>query len=151
MSDEKIPEYAELKAGVMGKDILEAINKSGYPFQAEVSDLIRSAINNVHIQEEWAYIDSGSGVARALDIYAEAPLWDTETARHNEAAIHPYLSLLIECKQSDLPYILFLRTNPVGDEVNFPEIFGLENLICVYLWKNGRKTLTSPATAHQSE
>lgn len=156
MPDENIPSYADLKAGVIGGDILEAINKSGYPFQAEVADLVRSGLSEIagsRIQEEWPYIDSESGTARTLDIFAQAPLWSSAEERHDTPRVKPYLNILIECKQSDLPYILFLRTNPTGDEFCFPEISGVKSTsLRIYMeeWQTDSDSALYGASMHMS-
>jgi hypothetical protein len=77
MTNPGVPGYARLEAGITGDDLLGAINKSGYPFQAEVADRVRSEFSDIEasaIQEEWAYIDQESDVVRSLDIFAQIPL-----------------------------------------------------------------------------
>jgi hypothetical protein len=128
LGEYEIPAYAKLADGISGKDILDAITKSGYPFQAEVADLLRAQLSSTgraQIQEEWAYIDSDTGASRSLDVFAEIPLWDSDSKDPNRGKVYPYLNLLIECKQSDLPYIFFLRGDPPSGEINFPEIAGV--------------------------
>jgi hypothetical protein len=131
MSDEHISTYGDLKAGITESDVLEAISKSGYLFQAEIADQIRqqfSGIVGARFQEEWAYIDADSQGIRTLDVYAEIPLWevDDEGNRHLRR-VQPYLDILVECKQSELPYVLFLRTGTVSDVANFPEFGGMKS------------------------
>ena len=129
MTEEAIPPYAQLKAGISGKDLLDAINKSGYPFQAEIADHVRTklaGIDGSEVQEEWAYIDADEGGIRSLDVFVEAPLYSTEDAISKKKKIWPYLNMLIECKQSEFPYIFFLRAKSAG-YVNFPDIAGVSS------------------------
>ncbi|MGX1755730.1 hypothetical protein ACWIG5_02230 [Streptomyces lydicus] len=125
MDNDTPPPFAELKAGVTVSDISEAISKSGYPFQAVVAEALRNSdlrnSGRLEIQEEWAYIDRESGQARSVDILANVAFKDDEGAHRINAG----LSLIIECKKSDLPYVFFLRPNPPADTNGFPEIHGL--------------------------
>ncbi|MEU8200592.1 hypothetical protein [Streptosporangium sp. NPDC049046] len=125
------PPYASLQAGLTGRDIFNAISKSGYPFQAEVADVLRTALSEFDkrptIQEEWAYVDSDSGQTRSIDVLAEASILDSEFETQYKGPISPYVSLLIECKQSETPYIFFLRGDYPTRSFSFPEIAGLKN------------------------
>ena len=71
------------------------------------------------MQEEWTYVDSDSNDTRATDIVAGLDLfkWGEGNAKH----VRPRLNLIVECKQSDLPYVFFVddqrimtRTHPIG-------------------------------------
>ncbi len=130
MGESDIPPYAELQAGITRTDLLDAINRSGYVFQAEVADCVRKKFPaNRHplIQEEWSYIDSDSHDVRSLDIYAEVSLLPSkESDTSGQKEIYPVLNVLVECKQSDLPYVLFLRSNSVSDMYAFPEFAGVK-------------------------
>ncbi|MEO3854619.1 hypothetical protein [Acrocarpospora sp. B8E8] len=109
----------EFGPGIEKQDLIDALIKSGHPFQATVADKIRTAFEELgqslgsdysYIQEEWVYPDKDTGNLRALDALAEAFLWKfDETGR--QPRIRPVLNLLVECKQSDLPYIFFTRPN----------------------------------------
>lgn len=106
------PPYALLGAGVTGEDLHSAVSRSGYPFQAVVADRLRSKLSekahHPSIQEEWSYIDADTGQARSIDILARIPLGDRDD-RHGR---YPRLNLVVECKQSELPYVFFLREDP---------------------------------------
>jgi hypothetical protein len=125
------PSYGRLQAGVTGKDLLDAITRSGYPFQAEVADCLRIQIsehgNRLAIQEEWAYIDSDSGQPRSLDVFAESSLWHHRSEDSRHLKVKPYLNLLVECKQSELPFVFFLRTQSSTENSRFPEIAGVSS------------------------
>jgi hypothetical protein len=132
MTSQDDQSYGELKAGITHSDLLEVINTSGYLFQAEVADKIRQQFSNVpgaRIQEEWGYIDADSQGTRTLDVYAEVPLWESADGESDtrRAKIHPYLNILVECKQSELPYVLFLRAGTVSEILNFPEFGGIKS------------------------
>jgi hypothetical protein len=124
--DKRSQPCGELSHGVTVADLKEAVDRSGYPFQAIVSDILHTVLKvkrfqrtSFQLQEEWAYIDRESGDARSIDIFAEVPL-----IRENDPRADPRLCLLIECKQSDLPYVFFLRANPPEQIYSFPEITG---------------------------
>ncbi|MFD5174238.1 hypothetical protein ACFWM1_00395 [Nocardia sp. NPDC058379] len=108
-NESDIPPYARLAAGLTGEDLHNAITRSGYPFQAVIADRLRSALEQMSrssaIQEEWPYIDDESGHARTVDIYARIFLGPKGGAD----ADYPALNLVVECKQSELPYVFFLR------------------------------------------
>lgn len=124
------PPYADLQVGVTGADLLEAINKSGYPFQAVVADTIRGKLHAydeyLKLQEEWAYIDSDTGQPRSIDIFAELSLLDPDGHIQRNLRVTPHLSLLVECKKSDTPYVFFLREVYPTRSFAFPEIAGLK-------------------------
>ncbi|GGV00676.1 hypothetical protein [Streptomyces spectabilis] len=127
MHADKTPQYAKLKAGVTGKDLLEAVVRSGYPLQATVAETLKEAAPKGRwrgeIQEEWAYVDRDSGQVRALDVFADIPL-SHSAEKEGEFQTRAKLNTLIECKQSELPYVFFLRHDPPQDSTAFPEIVG---------------------------
>jgi hypothetical protein len=86
------------------------------------------------IQEEWAYLDKDSDTVRALDIFAEIYLTDDKVAKRR--TFTPHLHMLIECKQSELPYIFFLRSSPPGLSVEFPEIAGIKRDLKMFRQKD---------------
>jgi hypothetical protein len=129
-SSEAFPEYAYLPDGVTTDDLCAAITQSGYPLQAAIANALRDSLAHgdyyLTMQEEWAYVDSDTGQVRSIDIFAELPLVKPPTAR--PLSVTPYLNLLVECKQSEMPYIFFLRGEAPGKHYDFPEIGGLPNL-----------------------
>ncbi|MFI1788941.1 hypothetical protein ACH40D_10840 [Streptomyces olivaceoviridis] len=128
MSVENTPPFAELHAGITAKDLREVISKSGYPFQATVADIIRSAsvanVRDFKMQEEWAFIDRESGQARSIDILVDLAF--PHDYDNPDSKLRTRLNLLVECKQSDLPYIFFLRKSAPVPHNEFPEIYGLD-------------------------
>ena len=94
------PPTNQLGSGVTEKDLQDAVSKSGFPVQTIVANFLRPKF---HVQEEWGYIDKDSKEPRTLDILAEHSLHDPTNLR-----VRPILNLLIECKQSALPYVFFL-------------------------------------------
>jgi hypothetical protein len=137
------PAENTLGAGVSDEDLLQAIEASGYSLQSVAVDVILQALEEyadpreatapypalpTHAQEEWSYVDSDSGDVRHIDAfistdvtppplrsYAAVPSQPTDFLRY-------HLDFLIECKQSDLPYIFFLRKCDAGD---VPRLLGL--------------------------
>ena len=95
----------KLGSGLNEADVSAAVKKSGYPLQTIVSNLLRSQFH--FVQEEWSYVDRDTNDLRNIDILAEKRLYDfTE----EQPIVRPTLDLLIECKQSDLPYVFFLSS-----------------------------------------
>ena len=92
----------ELGAG-LEELILEAVRNSGYPLQTTIASSLRMDFS---VQEEWSFLDSDTGALRTLDIYATRRLWDFRS--EPQPFVKPALDLLIECKQSDLPFIFFV-------------------------------------------
>lgn len=91
-----------LGAGLTEKQIEEAVRKSGYPLQTLIAASIRT---DFAIQEEWSFVDSDTGVLRTLDIWASRRMFRLDNG--DQPRVRPTLDLLIECKQSDLPYVFF--------------------------------------------
>ena len=103
-----------LSAGVAPAQVLAAVKKSGYPLQTRVANVLRGEF---HVQEEWSYEDPETKTLRTVDVLGQKYLCELE--KHGQPRIRPMLSMLIECKQSDLPYVFFagaktlLQTFPV--------------------------------------
>lgn len=89
-----------LGAGVSDQMVEGAISASGYPLQLVVA---RTLSPTFSIQEEWSYVDSETDSARTIDIVATKRLFEW---KEPQPRIRPALNFLIECKQSELPYML---------------------------------------------
>lgn len=92
-----------LGAGVSEKQIQEAVRRSGYPLQTIVASSLQL---DFQVQEEWSFVDDDSGALRTLDIWASRRM--IEFGNEDQPFVRPTLDLLIECKQSDLPYVFFI-------------------------------------------
>lgn len=112
------PPTNKLGSGLTDAEILAAVSQSGYPLQLIVANLLRPQF---HIHEEWSYVDKDTHEPRTIDILAEKWLWDIN---QEQPRVRPTLDLLVECKQSALPYVFFLSSSkpPVP---NFPLLAGL--------------------------
>jgi hypothetical protein len=112
------PAGNQLRAGIAMDQLRIAVEKSGYPLQTEVNELLRPSFS---AQEEWCYVDRDSGELRSIDIRADMCLhsWDDPQPR-----VRPQLTLLVECKQSQLPYVFFESTAPQALH-DHPKIHGL--------------------------
>jgi hypothetical protein len=108
----------QLGSGLTENQVLNAIEKSGYPLQTIISDTLRRQFS---VQEEWSYIDRDSKDLRTIDILANLRLYDWDS----QPRVRPQLNLLIECKQSQLPYVFFLTGSPPGLP-DFPMLAGLQ-------------------------
>lgn len=118
------PTANQLGAGISEDQIRGAVEKSGYPLQTIVGDLLRFKLvaddANFQVQEEWSYLDRDTKELRTVDLLAELRLHDWEP----QPRVRPHLSLLIECKQSSLPYVFF-ETSRTPLLIDFPTIAGL--------------------------
>lgn len=134
----KNPETNQLPEGVKMDDIVQAIDSSGYPLQTIIAQKLLE--RHFHIQDEWSYLDSQSDTLRTMDIIANKRLWDK---KEYQPRIRPELNLLIECKQSILPYIFFLNsTKPYLYE--FPLIAGVPNEMIKISSNDTKSTFTVP-------
>lgn len=115
-----------MKPGISEAQLLAAIEGSGYPLQTAAAAILQPAFS---IQEEWSYVDRDSGDLRSLDILARRELFDLRIGP--ELRVRPELNLLVECKQSQLPYVFFL-TGETPWSAELPLIAGLhEDCICI--------------------
>jgi len=111
-----------LGSGITEKDV----SKSGYPLQTIVANLIRehssSKKRSFYVQEEWSYVDKDTKGLRTIDILAQK--WLCDIGGGPQRKVRPILNLVLECKQSPLPYVFFLsKGRPVV--IHFPLIAGL--------------------------
>lgn len=112
------PATNKLGSGLTETDVLDAVSKSGYPLQTIVGDYLRSQFR---VQEEWSYIDKDAQELRTIDILAEKWLYDFP---REQPRVRPTLDLLVECKQSTLPYVFFLSSSKPWVP-HFPLLAGL--------------------------
>jgi hypothetical protein len=113
------PTSNRLSGGITREAVVSAIERSGYPLQTFVAAELRG--RDWYVQEEWSYIDSELGGLRALDIAAEVQLGNLVGQR-----VYPTLTLLAECKHSEMPYVFF-ESSVEDDELSFPVLAGLRH------------------------
>ncbi|MFJ4501280.1 hypothetical protein [Streptomyces sp. NPDC088864] len=117
----------EFGEGVSMEALKEAIGRSGYLMQSAVVDKLSRHFPvlepNSFIQEEWTYIDGDSGEVRAVDALVDYAIERSE--RKAPGGVSSYLNLIVECKQSTMPYVFFLRDQPLSVTMNFPEFGGV--------------------------
>jgi len=114
------PPTNKLGQGIEQENLEQAITASGYPLQTIVTSLLSSKF---HIQEEWSFTDPDTQETRTIDLLAERWLYEY---KEPQPRIRPTLNLIIECKQSELPYVFFLSHNkPVVPQ--FPVVAGLSS------------------------
>jgi hypothetical protein len=126
------PSANRLGAGVDESALKAAISASGHPLQAAVIDCLTDVLSSRGLffaQEEWSYVDADSGESRAIDALAELTMWKNDSKGMNPR-IRPVLNLIIECKQSELPYVFFLRDDVVLPD--YPRIAALphDEIVC---------------------
>ena len=95
-----------LGSGVSPEDIRSAIAKSGYPLQTAVAASLRTQFS---VLEEWSYMDRATQELRTIDIFAEKWLFQVKEVS-SRGAVWPVLSLIVECKKAELPYVFFLSS-----------------------------------------
>ena len=126
-----------LRPGLTAADVLKAIRASGYPLQTLVgADLRREGFI---VQDEWSFRDRETGQSRALDLLAKRQLAYLPS---EESRIRPWLALLVECKQSELPYVFFESSPSVPAEV--VRIAGLKSDSIKIKTDDDRSTWTYP-------
>jgi len=120
----KNPATNQLGPGLTEDQVRVAVEKSGYPLQTIVGVLLRSKPDSnkekFRVQEEWSFVDRDTKELRAIDLFAELRLHEWGP----QPRIRPQLNLLIECKQSLLPYVFF-QTSSSPWLLDFPTVAGL--------------------------
>jgi hypothetical protein len=110
------PEENCLPGGVTEDMLKDAIERSGYPLQSSVVATVVDAIDgwdlpegeaHTFVQEEWTYFDRDLDKTRALDALIESHRWSVRGDA--QPRVRPVLSLLIECKKTELPFVFFTR------------------------------------------
>ncbi|MBI4901866.1 MAG: hypothetical protein HY829_15515 [Actinobacteria bacterium] len=99
----------ELRLGMTNEELLGAVGRSGYPFQAVVTELIEEQLQssgNLAVYEEWSYRDSDTDTIRQLDALV---ILNGKPREHGSQFVRTRLVLLVECKKSDNPYVFFTR------------------------------------------
>jgi hypothetical protein len=120
------PAANALPKGIEEEALKEAITRSGYPLQMEIVGFLRKTFTDTKsafsiIEEEWSYVDRDSNSLRSLDIYAQVELWNFETG---QPRVRPAMTLLIECKKSEHPFIFFEAASADG-LADFPMMVGM--------------------------
>ena len=116
----KLGSDKKIAPGITVADIEKAIKKSGFPLQTLMATYLSKSF---YVQEEWPFIDSDSAETRTLDIFANRMFFKP---KDYQSYARPELNMLIECKQSESPYVFFLSTNSPAT-TDFPLITGLHN------------------------
>jgi len=119
------PGTNQLGPGVTEEQVLNAVDTSGYPLQIHVTEIFRSKRSSsqnepFQISEEWCFVDRDTNNLRNIDLLVTTRLHGWEP----QPRVRPQLTVLVECKQSQLPYIFFETQNKVR-LVDFPVIAGL--------------------------
>lgn len=112
------PSRNTLPEGMTDEMLSAAVHRSGYPLQTQIAETFRELVDSV--QEEWAFRDSDTGLFRALDIVAQVHYPVVA-----QAPVRPNLTLLVECKQSEYPFVFFLSSGTF--RANFPALAGLRH------------------------
>src|SRR5262245_2402013 len=114
------PSANNLSSGIDEGAVLSALQRSGYPLQGAVGSFMRD--KGFVVQDEWCYRAYDSGELRALDLVATRELH--QLGRRPQPRVAPHLTVFVECKRSDMPYV-FLSTSPPAYLYDFPYFSGL--------------------------
>src|SRR5712691_9006269 len=120
------PTSNQLGPGLTEDQVSAAVEKSGYPLQTIVGDLLRTkptgTDDKFRVQEEWSFVDRNTKELRSIDLLVDLRLhgWNPQPR------VRPQLNLLIECKQSTLPFVFFLTKSGLWP-LSFPTVGGLRN------------------------
>lgn len=95
------PDRNALNAGLSIEKIQAAIAKSGYPLQTHVANTLRSL--GFSVSPEWSFIDRDTNEYRSMDMRAQYSFPNVPL----KTRARPALDLLIECKQSEMPFVFF--------------------------------------------
>jgi hypothetical protein len=137
-----------LPAGMTESSLVQAIRSSGYPLQTQVAQLLS---NTMRVQHEWSYLDQQSGALRALDLVASKALWDEHKIHAVRSHLYPSLTLLVECKRSELPYVFFETHSPDFYPFRLPLVTGLpHDHITLHFEGRDLSTLTTPLSLAMS-
>ncbi|MDP9224407.1 MAG: hypothetical protein M3P18_11255 [Actinomycetota bacterium] len=110
------PASNKLPEGIDEEAVATAIQLSGYPVQTQLAAMLRE--RDWYVQEEWSYDDLDT--LRAIDVVAELLLYE-EVA---DQVVFPGVTLVIECKPSQMPYVFF--SSSIEDvRISFPPVVGL--------------------------
>jgi hypothetical protein len=113
------PPRNSLTAGLPIEKIEAAIAKSGYPLQTHVANELRSL--HFDVSPEWSFIDRDTGELRSMDMRAGMRLHEYDRGTRSR----PELDLLIECKQSDMPFVFFTGEQ-MPRNANLPFLAGMK-------------------------
>ncbi|HSV67679.1 MAG TPA: hypothetical protein VLJ59_17480 [Mycobacteriales bacterium] len=90
-----------LRGGVTLDALKAAVDDSGYLLQTTVAELLA---DDFVIQPEWGYRDRVTGDMRTIDLLAVREL---RIVKSSKSRVRAHLVLILECKQSELPYVFF--------------------------------------------
>lgn len=113
------PASNQLPPGVTIEAVTEAVEHSGYPLQTTVAAGFDATYQ---IKQEWSYIDRDTGTFRNLDLFVRRDILQ----RPEDTRLYPRLFALIECKQSEQPFVFFLAKSTV-EVPDLPLIVGLNS------------------------
>ncbi|HET7700009.1 MAG TPA: hypothetical protein VFM06_03970 [Candidatus Limnocylindria bacterium] len=145
----------ELPPGVTSEMVASAVKRSGFPFQLRVAARLRALLEaiapaDVRIEHEWSFVDRDTSELRTLDLLALVPLTPVDIDNAGVVRVRPQLALLVECKQSEMPYVFFkgdsvdiqseiIETDFTSRAAPFPMIAGLRREI-VEVMHRGKPT-----------
>ena len=100
--------------------VSSAVKASGYPLQLVVARTLRE---NFSLIEEWGFTDPETQTVRTIDLLASKQLYDLQGP---QPRVRPAITFVIECKQSELPYVFFLAEAKCWLP-DFPLVSGLKS------------------------
>ncbi|GAA2749452.1 hypothetical protein [Amnibacterium kyonggiense] len=99
MSDERARRWPEPSP----EELLKALRRAGWLLEQETATALDAA--GFQVTQSWAYQDPDEGKSRELDVVGYKELF-----RDADANLRVSAQVIIECKESDMPYALIGRT-----------------------------------------
>jgi hypothetical protein len=98
--------------------ILDWVQKQGYPLEMKVAHVLRSC-QDTFVEQAAYYVDSKTGELREADVVAA---WTGKVSFKSGASKNLYVYAVIECKSAGVPWIVF--TEPANGELGEDFAFG---------------------------
>lgn len=134
MSEDILGGMTAGQQGVTHEQLRDAVLQSGYPLQGMVVDQLLEAIGKENldghrsgVQEEWSFVDKETSTVRQIDALVDWQVTPNANGRDDfsdaSSWIRVHLNFVVECKQSNLPYVVFARDT--AGHCRIPLMFGL--------------------------
>ena len=120
----------------MEKKLIEWLKKTGYPFELWTESVL--AKNGFASVNSSLYLDEEDKKYREIDLIS------SRTFGNNENNISLTISIIIECKKSEKPFILLSNKDKEKTKIEIAEYYGLDNPMSRILLNNPNKSINLP-------
>lgn len=110
------------------KEILEAIQSSGYLMEQEVANILEKY--GYYVKTNSAFKDIDTEISREIDVLGIKRIFHDE-----ENKVNIFIDLICECKNTENPFVFIGRNKTVPDKTHVPEEY-------IFPIKNYEETLT---------